>query len=282
MSELETPPPISDIPPNPPPTPPEDTKKKGLWGGILTVLAVAATKLKTLATVGVSLLKIAPLAKFLTTGGSMFVTAWLYATQLGWPFAVGFVLCIFVHEMGHVYVAWRQGLPVSAPVFIPFMGAVVFSRRANSAWEQAIMGIGGPVGGAIAATVCWAVYAATGSQLMLGLAYVGFMINLFNLIPVLPLDGGWIVGSVEPKLWLAGLIGIIVMTCAGLIHNPLIFILIILSIPTLWKSLRGGGPVYAKDQTPPTPQQKLIMGACYLGLAAFLAFGMAETHKIGR
>ncbi len=152
----------------------------------------------------------------------MFISAWLYATQYGWPFAIGFVISIFVHEMGHVFVAWQQGMPVSAPVFIPFMGAVVFSKRAGSAWAQAIMGIGGPVGGAIAATACWGIYALTGSGLMLGLAYVGFLINLFNLIPVLPLDGGWIVGSVEPKLWLGGLIAIILMTCAGLIHNPLI------------------------------------------------------------
>lgn len=217
--------------------------------------------------------------KVLTTMGSMVLSVWFYQLAFGWRFSVGFVLLIFIHEMGHVFVAWRQGLPISAPVFIPGMGAVIFNKReSKTAWEAALMGIGGPIGGAIGAVVCHLIYAATGDPLFLGLAYSGYFLNLFNLAPMFPLDGGWIVGSISPYLWLIGLVVIVGGFFTGVIRNPIILLLLIVSIPQLWMGIRHGKPMGSRTMAPSTPQQKWAMGLMYIALIGILAFAMGATH----
>jgi Zn-dependent protease len=209
----------------------------------------------------------------------MLVSMWFYALAFGWFFGVGFVLLIFVHEMGHVFVAWRQGLPISAPVFIPFMGAVIFQREASkTAWSSAIMGIGGPVAGTLGALACWGIYALTGYPLFLGLAYVGFFLNLFNLLPIVPLDGGWIAGAISPWLWLIGAVGLVCLYVFDIIHNPFIILIVLLAIPHLWHGLRNkGAPI---GGTPATLEQRVVMACCYVGLCLFLGWAMAHTHSI--
>ena len=253
--------------------PPHKSSVAGPLTGIGIALAALFGKLKFL----LPALKFLKLGKFLTTGGTMFLSMWAYAAYYGWTFGVGFVILIFIHEMGHVFVAWRQGLPISAPIFIPFMGAVILQRKeSDSAWAQAIMGIGGPVGGTIGAIACHGIYLATGSTFFLGLAYVGYFLNLINLMPMLPLDGGWIVSAISPWLWLLGLIGIFWMTFAGVIHNPLFIIMGLLSIPRLWHGLRNKGA--PPGGVPATPPQRAIMGVAYLGLAIFLGWMMTVAH----
>src|SRR4051794_9907967 len=125
------------ITPEPPPVlpPPEHhgmssgTKKKASW--IVTFLVALLAKLKTIGLFLLSAFKYLKLGKILLTSGTMLLSIALYSIAFGWKFAVGFVVCIFIHEMGHVFVAWRQGLPISAPVFIPFMGAVIFNKRGS-------------------------------------------------------------------------------------------------------------------------------------------------------
>jgi Zn-dependent protease len=195
---------------------------------------------------------------------------------------VGIVVLIFVHEMGHVFVAWRQGAPISAPIFIPFMGALIVQKRMpNSAWAEAVLGIGGPLGGTVGALLCFAVYGATGSEFFLALAYFGFFINLFNLTPIHPLDGGWIVASISTYLWLAGLAALVTLFALGLIRNPFILVLLIVSIPTMWRGLTHKGE-YFPGLAPATRLQKLIMGVSYVGLAGGLLWGMAVCHAAGR
>lgn len=261
---------------NPPPVHKEP--KKGIWGAILAALAAIA---KFGAAIGKFLypaFKLFKMSKVLLTSGSMLLSVWFYALMFGWKFALGFVLCIFVHEMGHVFVAWRQGIPVSAPIFIPGFGALILQKQsAKSAWAEALIGIGGPIGGTLASLLCWALYASTGNLLFLGLAYTGFFMNLFNLTPMFPLDGGWIVAAIHPWLWVIGAAMLGTMFVTGFIHNPLIIILILMGIPRMWMAIknktfdRPGGEVT-------TPQQKWIMGVSYIGLAAFLAWSMAITH----
>src|SRR5438445_3188982 len=175
-------------------------------------------RLGRLGPIGVALaylLKYLPLAaKFglaaLKTGGTMLVSMWFYASFYGWWFALGFVLCILAHELGHVYVAWRMGVPVTAPIFIPGFGALILQKRqARSAWDEALIGIGGPVAGTLAGLFCLLIYHRTGSRLMLALADTGLFINLFNLAPIFPLAGGWITGPISPRLWLIGIVGMI-------------------------------------------------------------------------
>ncbi len=279
---------MSEIGPSEPHRAPEQThaesrkaklKNLGPILGGLAGLGYLLFKLKALKFL-LPAIKFLKLGKIFTTAGTMLVSMWAYATYWGWPFAAGFVLLILVHEMGHVFVAWRQGLPVSAPVFIPFMGALILQREAQkSAWGQAIMGIGGPVAGTIGALLCYGLYLATGSGFFLGLAYVGFFLNLFNLFPVLPLDGGWIVGSISPWLWLFGLVGVIAAFVTGWLRNPFVFVLVLLSLPYLWQGLRRGGA--PPGGVPATQPQRWTMGLCYLSLCAFLAWAMAAAHEAG-
>src|SRR5881409_280472 len=167
----------------------------------LGILGVLLVKFKALL---IPVLKFFPV--LLKTGGTMFLTLWLYAQTWGWWYALGFVLLIFVHECGHLLAARRVGLKVGAPVFIPFMGAFIALKEApRNAWIEAQVGIGGPLLGTIGAVVCYGLYELTGERLLVALAFSGFFLNLFNLAPVGFLDGGRIVTALSPWLWLVGI-----------------------------------------------------------------------------
>jgi Zn-dependent protease len=144
------------------------------------------------------LAKLGSLAKF----GIVFVAFGGYALIWGWRFGLGVVLLIFVHEMGHFVEARREGLNPSWPVFIPFLGAYVKFTRGNP-WQTARVAIAGPILGGVAALACYLVARADGSDLLMALAYFGMVINLFNLIPIGPLDGGAVLRSTR-WLWYGG------------------------------------------------------------------------------
>ena len=157
--------------------------------------------------------------KLFTVVGSAFVSVAAYALIWGWQFGLGFVLLLFVHELGHVAVAKYQGLPVSAPVFIPFMGALILMKEMpQNAWREAQIALGGPILGALGAAACWGLGEAMDSDLLVALAYVGFFLNLFNLIPVLPLDGGRAIGAVHPVFWVLG--AAVLVVAAVLVAEP--------------------------------------------------------------
>jgi Zn-dependent protease len=144
------------------------------------------------------LAKLGSLAKF----GAVFVAFGGYALIWGWQFGLGVVLLIFFHEMGHWLEAKREGLSPSWPVFIPFLGAYVKYTRGNP-WQTARVAIAGPIVGGIAALACYAVGKADGSDVLIALAYFGFVINLFNLLPIGFLDGGAVWRSTK-WLWVGG------------------------------------------------------------------------------
>jgi Zn-dependent protease len=276
---IQAPPTLTPAPP--PVLPPSQDKKsqfkkKASWLG--SMLLVVFAKLKTIGLVLLSALKYLKFGKILLTSGTMLLSIAAYSLAFGWKFAAGFVLCIFIHEMGHVFVGWRQKLPMSAPVFIPFMGAVIFNKRgSSSAWAQAIMGIGGPVAGTLAGLGCWAIFTLTGNPFFLALAYVTFFMNLFNLTPVPPLDGGWITGAVSTYLWAFGVVAMIVAFATGWVRNPLLLILVIMSLPRLWSGLRSGDHTFG-GLIPATKPQKWLMGGYYLALAGFLFWAMNATN----
>jgi Zn-dependent protease len=120
---------------------------------------------------------------------SIFIAVAAYALIFGWKFAVGFVLLIFIHELGHYIEAKREGLSPKLPVFIPFLGAYVQYTRGHP-WQTVRVAIAGPILGGAAAAVCLAVAESNGSRLMYALAYSGFFLNLFNLLPFGIFDGG--------------------------------------------------------------------------------------------
>ena len=129
---------------------------------------------------------------------SVFVAVGGYALLWGWRFGVGFVLLIFVHELGHFVEARRRGFNAAWPVFIPFLGAYVAIRDARmSPWQSFWIAYAGPAWGSVGAVLVWLVGEQQGSQLLQALGYVGFLLNLINLIPVGILDGGSIWRSIK-------------------------------------------------------------------------------------
>ncbi|ULO10462.1 site-2 protease family protein [Paenibacillus sp. 19GGS1-52] len=152
-----------------------------------------------------SLLKIGKIAGPLI---SMMISIWAYALIYPWGFAVGIVLLLLVHELGHVIAAKQKGLPVSAPLFIPFVGALIaMKRQPLDAESEAYIAFGGPILGSIGAVAVFAAAYYTNSPLLYSLAYIGLLLNLLNLLPIHPLDGGRIAVAVTRWLWLVGLVG---------------------------------------------------------------------------
>jgi len=174
--------------------PSRNGKGWAVGAGLLVLLSKFKTVLALLAKVGKPLITMA-----LSIGA--------YALIYPWTFAIGFVLLILVHEMGHVWAAKRAGVPVSAPMFIPFIGALIMLKRnPRDAATEAYIGIGGPLLGTVGALVCYAVGMLTDQPFWYALAYTGFFINLINLLPIHPLDGGRIVTAVSRWLWLVGVV----------------------------------------------------------------------------
>ena len=206
----------------------------------------------------------------------MILTIWVYAMIWGVWFAVGFVLLIFVHECGHLLAAKRLGLKVGAPVFIPFMGAIIALKEApRNAWIEAQVGIGGPMLGTVGAGVCELIHLATGNQMFGALAYTGFFLNLFNLMPVGFLDGGRIVTALSPWLWLVGFLILSVMT---ILHpNFLLILILVFSAPRIFFLFRRKTDE-ERRYFEVTPGQRWTMATMYFGLVALLVLGMQISH----
>jgi len=213
--------------------------------------------------------------KVVTTGASMLVSVAAYAWIWGLPFAIGFVLLIFVHELGHVLELRRQGVPASAPLFIPFLGAVIGMRELpDDAWKEARVALAGPILGSVGAAACWIAGEATGSELLVGLAFVGFFLNLFNLIPIVPLDGGRAVGALHPVFWFVGLLMMLALVVVR--PNPIVFLAAVLGGLGLWSLWRAGGATVRYYGFP--VRQRATVGVVYLGLVAVLALLMSATY----
>ena len=208
---------------------------------------------------------------------SMFVSAAFYVWFGGWWFGIGLILLLFVHEMGHVFEAKRQGLPVSAPLFIPFLGALItLKEMPHNAWNEAKLAIAGPILGSAGALAFWIAGEATDSNHLKALAFLGFFLNLFNLLPVVPLDGGRIVAALHPVLWLFGFLALL-----GLLFvwpNPILIIILIVSGLELWGRWKTRNHPELQDYYRVAPSQRAIIAALYFGLAIFLVLGMEATH----
>ncbi|MCE9543087.1 MAG: GYF domain-containing protein [Verrucomicrobia bacterium] len=214
----------------------------------------------------------------LKTGGTMVLSIAAYAMHWGWLFAVGFVLLILVHEFGHLVAAKKCGLKVGAPIFIPFMGAMIALKEApKNAWIESQVGIGGPILGSIGAGACEVIFLLTGNAFFRDLAYTGFFLNLFNLVPLGFLDGGRIVTALSPWIWLVGFVILAVLTYFH--FNFLLLLILILSLPRLFSLFKQKSDAERRYYEV-TPEQRVIMAAMYFGLIACLVLGMQMTHVI--
>ena len=213
--------------------------------------------------------------KILLTAGSMLVSIAAYTWLWGLPFAIGFVLLILVHELGHVLELRRQGVPASAPLFIPFLGAVIGMKELpDDAWKEAKVALAGPLLGSAGAAVCWIAGEATGSDVLMGLAFVGFFLNLFNLIPIVPLDGGRAAGALHPALWFVGLV--LMVGLAVVRPNPILFLIVILGGLDLWNRWRQRGE--AAEYYRLSVGQRATVAVVYLGLVLALGLAMSATY----
>jgi Zn-dependent protease len=215
--------------------------------------------------------------KFVGTALSGLVSIAAYALLWSWWFAVGLVVLLFVHEMGHVLEARRQGLPTSAPMFIPFLGALIMMKQLpDDVWREARVALAGPIIGTIGAIGFWIVGAATERDFFTAMAYVGFFLNLFNLLPIVPLDGGRAVGALHPAFWLVGLVGLVALLIV--IPNPILILILIIGGMELWSRWRNRGSAESRSYYSITRGRRIAVGVTYLGLAAFLVLAMGATH----
>jgi Zn-dependent protease len=214
--------------------------------------------------------------KIFTTSASMLVSVAAYALFWGWKFAVGFVLLLLVHELGHYLEARRQGLNVSAPMFIPFLGAAILLRENPlNAWREALVAFAGPVVGSLGAAAVWFVGEQQDSEFLLALAFTGFLVNLFNLIPVVPLDGGRIAAAIHPAVWVVGFLGLVGLLF--LAPNPLLIVIVVVVGFELWRRWQERGLPESQAYYEVKPWQRAVTTVGYFALAALLVLGMSAS-----
>jgi Zn-dependent protease len=248
------------------PAPPPPPRKVGS-----SMLAAAAMAIAAKGKWLLFLLKGLKLGKLLLTFGSMFAMIAFEATRYGWAYGVGFVVLIFIHEMGHGFAIKQAGLTAGYPVFIPFVGAFIsLQGQPRSPREEANIALAGPIAGAAASTLSAALYLLTHERLLLALAYGGFFMNLFNMTPLPPLDGGRAAAVFSKRAWWLGLAVI-----AGLfLLTKTPQLLLIGGLAAMHGFRRGSHAVEA------APEVRRDVAVSFFGLCAFLALGVHLTHEV--
>lgn len=220
-------------------------------------------------------LKFGPLAM---TGGTMLLSLVTYAFVFGWGYAAGFVLMLLVHEMGHYIAAKRRGLNVGAPTFIPFVGAwIQLKQQPMNVETEAYVAFAGPFLGTLGAFAAYFWAREVDSRLLLAVAYSGFFLNLLNLLPVSPLDGGRITAILSPRIWLLGapiMLGLLLYR-----PSPVLLLVALFAAPQVLKAWRH-------DPSSPEAQAyynapldaRIEYGVLYLGLTALLAIMTYSVH----
>jgi Zn-dependent protease len=205
------------------------------------------------------------------TLATMLLSIGAYAVEWGWLFAAGFVLLIFVHEMGHAVAMRLEGIPAGAPVFIPFVGAFIAMKgRPRDAAVEARVAMAGPVAGSLAAwAILWA-GSELGQPLLRALGHTAVLINLFNLVPVPPLDGGRIVTAFTRSYWVIGYaVGIVALLVT---RSPILLLVLIVGLWSLRQRWRNPEPEY--DALP--PRQRQVIALAYAALIIALVATVAQ------
>ncbi|HEY6397050.1 MAG TPA: site-2 protease family protein [Solirubrobacteraceae bacterium] len=257
----------------PPYGPPPREERSGLrqkLGAALAAIVAVLAKFKSV---------LVFLPKILTTAGTMFVSFAAYTLIWGWQFAAGFVVLLLVHEMGHVIQLRREGVKASAPMFIPFLGAVISARSlGDNALAEARVGLAGPILGSIGSAACILIWHATGNDLFRALAFIGFFLNLFNLLPVLPLDGGRAMAAMAPWMWFVGFAAMIPLLFV--FSNPIFLLILLFAAIETWKrwKLRKAGGAEQQAYYRVKPLDRALVAVVYLSLIALLVVGMQATN----
>jgi Zn-dependent protease len=243
-------------------------RRRGLaeWGGLGAALGI--------------------LLKFGLASVTAVISIFIYAQLFGWGFGVGLVALLFVHEMGHAVVMKLKGLPVGGMIFIPMLGAAVFMRRMpGNARDEAEVGIAGPVAGALASLVClfFALSWPTSPGVWAPLAYFGFFLNLFNLIPIIPFDGGRVLSALDRRVWLLGFFALIaVQVWQWVSGNTSIWLLIfiVMAATEFWARRRAADSPEGQAYYAVAVSERIVIGLAYFGLIAVLVLGMTAAHGL--
>jgi Zn-dependent protease len=222
----------------------------------------------------------AKLGKLFASGGTMLISLVVYAVVFGWRYAAGFVVLLFAHEMGHYLAAKQRGLAVGLPTFIPFVGAWIdLKEQPRDVATEAYVALAGPLLGTAAAIACYLAADANGERWLMAVAYSGFFLNLFNLLPLAPLDGGRITAVLSPRIWF---VGVPLLGAMFLWHpNPMLLLIGLLAAPQLVKAWKYD-PEAAENQSYYTiaPRRRLEYLGLYFGRAGYLAFMAYRTHEL--
>jgi Zn-dependent protease len=179
--------------------------------------------------------------------------------------------------MGHVIQRRREGIEASAPMFIPFLGAAIWAKSmGRNALAEARVGLAGPVLGSLAAAALIPIADATGNDFFKALAFTGFFLNLFNLLPVVPLDGGRAMAALSPWMWFVGFGALVVLAFA--FPNPIILVILLFGGLETWRRWQARNSPEAQEYYRVAPHHRLIVAAVYIGLTALLVLGMDATH----
>ena len=218
--------------------------------------------------------------KLLASGGTMLLSLLVYAAVYGWRYAAGFIALLFVHEMGHYIAARHKGLPVGLPTFIPFVGAwIELKQMPHDAQTEAFVGLGGPLLGTVGATLCYLLARSWDLDWLLAVSYAGFFLNLFNLLPLSPFDGGRITAVLSPRIWLLGVPVLVALFFWR--PSPILILFAILAYPQVMKALRfRKDSVEAQTYYAVPTAVKWEYGTYYLVLAAFLALMTHDVHEM--
>ncbi len=218
--------------------------------------------------------------KLALTGASMLISLVVYAWVYGWRYAAGFIGLLLVHEMGHFWAARYKGLDVGLPTFIPFVGAwIELKDRPHDAQTEAFIGLAGPLLGTVGATLTYLLARNWGADWLLAVAYSGFFLNLFNLIPISPFDGGRITAVLSPRIWLLGaplLVGLFFWR-----PSPMLILMALLAWPQLiqaWRHRTDSPEALGYYAVPAAV--KWEYGSYYLALAGFLAVMTHDVHEL--
>jgi Zn-dependent protease len=207
------------------------------------------------------------LMQFSVAGVSMGLSIWAMALKAPLPLVVGFVGIILVHEIGHAVAIRAKGLHAGVMVFIPFIGgAVTLKDQPRSAYDDAQIGLAGPIAGTFASLVFLQVYKWTGQPLYLAIAAAGFAVNLLNLLPIGMLDGGRISAAVTKWMWVFG--GGVLIYKVIKQPNPLMLLILVLATFQVYLSI-----VREKDDKAfydVTVAQRVFVAIAYFGLVIFL------------
>ena len=208
--------------------------------------------------------------------GSMFVTIFVYAQSFGLQLAVGFVFLTFMHEIGHVFIIMAKGLRIGWQIFIPFFGAFVSLKDIpRDAITEAQIALGGPFLGSIASLIIFIIGYYYQDSALIYIAYAGFIVNLFNLTPVNPLDGGKIVSAISKKAWIIGFL--ILLAVSILFPSPSMILMMFFSLIFLLKSNKNNQNINYYN----VPySMKVLFICCYFALVIFLAYASFETYLI--